>query len=83
MRLLSEYEVVSVSPGVIKSKVNGESLSIRVFLVPLHVFESDGKFSVQVTAVTAVDTDKPRFGEVCSPQKTTGHNGVPRSQSKS
>ncbi|GAA5420876.1 hypothetical protein [Sulfurisphaera tokodaii] len=77
MRLLSEYEIVSMSPGVIKAKVSGENLIIRIFLVPLHVFENEGKFSVQVTAVTTADTDKPKFGEVCLPQKTMSHNGVP------
>ena len=77
MRLLSEYEIASIYPGVIKAKVSGENLTIRIFLIPLHVFESDGKFSVQVSAVTAVDTDKPRFGELCSPQNMMSHKGVP------
>ena len=77
MRLLSEYEVISSIPGVIRAKVNGEGLTVRVFPVPVHVFESDGKISVQLTAVITADTDRQRPGEICAPQKMLTHNDHP------
>ena len=65
MRLLSDYELVSISPGAMKAKVD---LTIRIFPVPPRLREQR-EVSVQVTVVVTTDTDNPKSGEVCAPDK--------------
>ncbi|QXJ31925.1 hypothetical protein [Saccharolobus shibatae] len=76
MNLLSNYEIVSIIPGILKAKVKDEDLTIRIFVIPLHVFENNGKYSVQVTVITSVDSNNLKFGEICDPQKMMFHEGI-------
>ncbi|BFI75585.1 hypothetical protein [Sulfurisphaera ohwakuensis] len=51
MNLLSNYEIVSIIPDILKTKVKDEDLTIRIFIIPLHVFGNNGKYSVQTTVI--------------------------------
>jgi len=68
---VADYEVKSIEPMKIIAKADDENIVIRIFFVPISIYiSSDQKvISPIVNSVVSVKSDKPRFGEPCSPSK--------------
>ncbi|BBD73458.1 hypothetical protein HS1genome_1847 [Sulfodiicoccus acidiphilus] len=70
------YTVERVEPTTVKFRAEEENVTLRLFAVPVALFSSKSSFTPLVSVVIAVDTDKPRMGEMCDPTKFGSHRAV-------
>ncbi|BDB98712.1 hypothetical protein [Saccharolobus caldissimus] len=74
---LHEYEVISIKPLIVKINLKDENVTLMVYLIPNVVFtENDKVVSVVSNSLLTVLSDKPKMGELCSPQKMMTHTAI-------
>ncbi|WP_338600702.1 hypothetical protein V6M85_12475 [Sulfolobus tengchongensis] len=71
----AKYEVKKINPTKISIKTKEENLIIQIFFIPIAVFVTSDYKSISpiINPVIAIDTDKPKYGELCSPIKISSH----------
>lgn len=77
MSTLVDYQVFKMQEGLYLASLNEEELKIRVYIVPLHVYKKDEEYTVIFSIITSVETNKPKAGELCTPQNLLEYNGIP------
>jgi len=64
-----QYEVINVKPLIIKFYVKDENITLMLYMIPQVVEIEDNKVvSVVSTSALSIFSDKPKMGELCSPQ---------------
>lgn len=72
-----QYEVINVRPLIIKFHVKDENITLMLYMIPQVVEIEDNKVvSVVSTPALSVFSDKPKMGELCSPQKLNSRTPV-------
>ncbi|AEE94497.1 conserved hypothetical protein [Acidianus hospitalis W1] len=60
------YALQEIQEGKYKIETDEENLELILHPVLLKVFKKDDKYSFVVQNIISVNTDKPRFGPLCS-----------------